>query len=117
MTARKFSWLLAGVCLVAAAPTASAQSFFLKKGDVVVIMGDSITEQQLYSNYVEMWSQTRFPAYHWSFATSASAATARPAATPLQAGRAALQAHGADRRFWHERRQLHAIQGERSSLT
>ncbi len=35
--------------------------FFFKDGDVVVIMGDSITEQLLYSNYVEMWSVVRFP--------------------------------------------------------
>ena len=54
---------LAGVCFVALATTASAQAFFLKKGDVVVVMGDSSTEQRLYSNYLELWSQTRFPAY------------------------------------------------------
>lgn len=35
--------------------------FFFKDGDVVVIMGDSITEQHLYSNYLEMWSVVRFP--------------------------------------------------------
>src|SRR3954468_12039380 len=55
--------LLAGLVFLAAAPTASAPSFFLKKGDVVVVMGDSITEQRLYSNYLELWSQTRFPQY------------------------------------------------------
>ena len=30
-------------------------------------MGDSITEQRLYSNYLEIWSQTRFPAYNLVF--------------------------------------------------
>ena len=30
---------------------------------MVVMIGDSITEQHLYSNYVEMWTVTRFP--HW----------------------------------------------------
>jgi lysophospholipase L1-like esterase len=37
--------------------------FFFKDGDRIVIMGDSITEQHLYSNYLEMWTITRFP--HW----------------------------------------------------
>src|SRR3954454_13459874 len=60
-------WLLAALCLVSAAPAASAQDFFLKKGDVVVVMGDSITEQRLYSNYLELWCQTRFPQYHLVF--------------------------------------------------
>jgi lysophospholipase L1-like esterase len=46
---------------------ASAQEFFLKKDDVVVVMGDSITEQRLYSNYLEIWSQTRFPSYDLVF--------------------------------------------------
>src|SRR5262249_25160542 len=35
--------------------------FFFKDGDVIVIMGDSITEELLYSDYVEMWSTVRFP--------------------------------------------------------
>ncbi len=67
MIARKFSTLSAFLLLLSAAPLASAQEFFLKKGDVVVMMGDSITEQRLYSNYVEMWSQTRFPSYNLVF--------------------------------------------------
>src|SRR5437588_9102227 len=67
MTVRRFSWFLAGLVVLAAAPTVSAQAFFLKKGDVVVVMGDSITEQRLYSNYLELWSQTRFPAYDLVF--------------------------------------------------
>ncbi len=53
--------------LAIVAPVAAAQDFFLKKGDVVVMMGDSITEQRLYSTYVEIWSQTRFPAYNLVF--------------------------------------------------
>src|SRR3954454_20129937 len=60
-------WLLAALCLVSAAPAASAQDFFFKKGDVVVVMGDSITEQRLYSNYLEAWSVTRFPEYRLVF--------------------------------------------------
>jgi lysophospholipase L1-like esterase len=67
MRTRCRPWLLAGLAFLAAAPTVSAQSFFLKKGDVVVVMGDSITEQRLYSNYLELWSQTRFPSYNLVF--------------------------------------------------
>jgi lysophospholipase L1-like esterase len=66
MTPRKVVFLVVGVALLAAGP-ASAQEFFLKKGDVVVMMGDSITEQLLYSKYVEIWSQTRFPSYNLVF--------------------------------------------------
>jgi lysophospholipase L1-like esterase len=61
---RKWSALF---LLMLAVPAAPAQEFFLKKGDVVVMIGDSITEQRLYSNYVEIWSQTRFPAYNLVF--------------------------------------------------
>src|SRR5260370_1044039 len=72
MFARRWSWLLIGIVCATAAPAVSAQStsghsFFLKKGDVVVVMGDSITEQRLYSNYLELWSQTRFPSYNLVF--------------------------------------------------
>ena len=40
-----------------------AADFFLKNGDKVVMIGDSITEQHLYSTYVEAWALTRFPAW------------------------------------------------------
>lgn len=46
---------------------APAEDFFFKDGDRVVMMGDSITEQHLYSNYVEMWTVTRFPAWNITF--------------------------------------------------
>src|SRR5437773_9994489 len=67
MTVRNLRGLLAVSIFLALAPAASAQTFFLKKGDVVVVMGDSITEQRLYSNYLEIWSQTRFPSYNLVF--------------------------------------------------
>jgi lysophospholipase L1-like esterase len=41
--------------------------FFFKDGDTIVIMGDSITEQHLYSNYLEMWSVCRFPKRKFTF--------------------------------------------------
>lgn len=49
------------------APSAKGGGFFLKDGDTVVMMGDSITEQHLYSNYVEMWTVSRFPAWKLTF--------------------------------------------------
>jgi lysophospholipase L1-like esterase len=63
--------LHARFCIVAltvlcAAP-ANAADFFFKNGDVVVMIGDSITEQHLYSNYVEIWSVTRFPNWQLTF--------------------------------------------------
>src|SRR5258708_36035740 len=57
--------LLATVALWAA--PARAADFFFKDGDTVVMIGDSITEQHLYSNYVEMWTVTRFPAWKLTF--------------------------------------------------
>jgi lysophospholipase L1-like esterase len=67
MFARRLTFLFAAAILLSAARAGSAQDFFLKKGDVVVMMGDSITEQRLYSTYVEIWSQTRFPQYNLVF--------------------------------------------------
>jgi lysophospholipase L1-like esterase len=49
------------------AALASADEFFVRDGDRVVMIGDSITEQHLYSNYVEMWVSTRFPAWDITF--------------------------------------------------
>ncbi len=58
-------------CIVAvvlsASPVALADDFFFKDNDSVVMIGDSITEQHLYSNYVEMWTSTRFPASKLTF--------------------------------------------------
>jgi predicted GH43/DUF377 family glycosyl hydrolase/lysophospholipase L1-like esterase len=45
---------------VATAP-AAGQGFHLKGGDTVVFYGDSITEQNLYNQYVELYTATRFP--------------------------------------------------------
>ncbi len=55
-------WCVA-VMVVWGAASAPAAEFFFKDGDVVVMIGDSITEQHLYSNFVEMWTVTRHP--HW----------------------------------------------------
>lgn len=44
-----------------------AEEFFFRDGDRVVMIGDSITEQHLYSNYIEMWVSTRFPNWDVTF--------------------------------------------------
>src|SRR5207237_2583902 len=67
MPIRKFVTVLLLGGAVLAAQLAQAQDFFIKDGDRIVMMGDSITEQHLYSNFVEMWTVTRFPAWKLTF--------------------------------------------------
>src|ERR1051325_242098 len=64
---RPLAALAALVLAAALAPAAGPDQFFFKDGDVVVMIGDSITEQYLYSSYVEMWTTTRFPAWKLTF--------------------------------------------------
>jgi lysophospholipase L1-like esterase len=45
----------------------TAQSFFFRDGDSAVFLGDSITEQKLYTTYVEAYTLTRFPHAKFSF--------------------------------------------------
>jgi lysophospholipase L1-like esterase len=49
------------------AADAPAKQFFFKEGDRIVMIGDSITEQHLYSNFVEMWTVSRFPSWKLTF--------------------------------------------------
>src|SRR3974390_3168818 len=63
---RKLSPFLLIVVALWTAPVCGAD-FFFKDGDKVIMIGDSITEQHLYSNYVEMWTVTRFPAWKLTF--------------------------------------------------
>jgi lysophospholipase L1-like esterase len=44
-----------------------AEEFFFKDGDRILVIGDSITEQHLYSNYLEMWTLSRFPGWKLAF--------------------------------------------------
>lgn len=60
--------LIAAACLVASALCVSAEDFpaplrtlELNDGDCVVFLGDSITHQRLYTQYVEDFFYTRFP--------------------------------------------------------
>src|SRR5579883_2448868 len=58
-TVRRTAVLFA-LCLACLA-AASAQGFYLKDGDRVVFYGDSITDQRLYTTFVETYALTRFP--------------------------------------------------------
>jgi lysophospholipase L1-like esterase len=67
--AKGWAAALAAIMLLGVATSASAGSkeFFFKDGDTIVVMGDSITEQRLYSNYLEMWTVSRFPKWKLTF--------------------------------------------------
>ncbi len=57
----RFPRLPAALLLLAAAAAAQTP-FHLKAGDTVVFYGDSITDQRLYTTFVETFAVTRFPA-------------------------------------------------------
>ena len=44
-----------------------ANSYYLKNGDTVVFYGDSITEQNYYNQFVELYTATRFPSMRVRF--------------------------------------------------
>src|SRR5258707_8116187 len=46
---------------------ALAGDFQIKDGDRVVFLGDSITEQRLYTSYIESYALTRHPSWKLSF--------------------------------------------------
>jgi len=56
--------------LVLAAPVLAQDNFALKNGDRVVFYGDSITDQRLYTTFVETYVVTRFPHLHVWFVHS-----------------------------------------------
>jgi lysophospholipase L1-like esterase len=49
------------------AQPAASSAFFFRPGDRVVMIGDSITEQHLHSNYVEIYTLSRFPQWDLHF--------------------------------------------------
>jgi len=53
--------LFALVASTLLAASAVAGEFFIKDGDRVVFLGDSITEQRLYTTYIEAYTLTRHP--------------------------------------------------------
>jgi lysophospholipase L1-like esterase len=52
---------------MAAAAAAVAGDFAIRDGDRVVFLGDSITEQRLYTSYIEAYALTRHPDWKLSF--------------------------------------------------
>lgn len=58
------------VLLLALSISAFAQGFYLKDGDRVVFYGDSITDQRLYTTFVESYVVTRFPGMKVDFTHS-----------------------------------------------
>ncbi len=59
---------LTSVTIANAAPKPTP--FYLKAGDRVVFYGDSITDQRLYTTYIESYCVSRFPAGHFTFVHS-----------------------------------------------
>src|SRR5579883_1140739 len=55
----KCSWLLVACGLLAVSTRAT--DFAIHDGDRVVFLGDSITEQRLYTTYIEAYALTRHP--------------------------------------------------------
>jgi hypothetical protein len=46
---------------------AQSNSFFFQNGDRIVFLGDSITQQSLYTTYIEAYTLTRFPTQSFIF--------------------------------------------------
>jgi lysophospholipase L1-like esterase len=75
--ARLFRWALMNSTLaklalallvaVNLAASAWADDFQIRDGDRVVFLGDSITEQRLYTTYIEAYTLTRFPNWKLTF--------------------------------------------------
>ncbi|HET6567022.1 MAG TPA: SGNH/GDSL hydrolase family protein [Rhodothermales bacterium] len=63
-------WACALFILLSFPAQAQQAPFYLKDGDVVVFYGDSITEQRLYTTFVEEYVLTRFPDLHVTFVHS-----------------------------------------------
>lgn len=61
-------WLAASFML--ATPASGQGHYYLKNGDRVVFYGDSITDQMLYTGFVETYTLTRFPRLNVTFVHS-----------------------------------------------
>ncbi len=55
------------VATVGLAARVMAADFFIQDGDRVVFLGDSITEQRLYTTYIEAYALTRHPQWQLTF--------------------------------------------------
>ena len=63
-------FLLLTALLAIAAALPAQERFYLRDDDTVVFYGDSITEQRLYTTFVETYVVTRFPQPQVSFVHS-----------------------------------------------
>src|SRR5579864_9601961 len=54
-------------CMASVNAAEPDNGFFFKKGDRIVFLGDSITEQFQYSSYIELYLTTRFPKWSLTF--------------------------------------------------
>ncbi len=61
------TWCFTFLATVGLAARVLAADFFIHDGDRVVFLGDSITEQRLYTTYVEAYALTRHPTWQLSF--------------------------------------------------
>ena len=109
MTVQAKSFVAVLALLILNGIASGADEFFFKDGDRVVIIGDSITEQHLYSNYVEMWTVSRFPKWNITFRNSGIGGdTSRGGNGRFK--RDWLPCHRDDCGLRDERRRLHGIQ-------
>lgn len=61
---RRVALLLTALAFV---PNPRAGEYFIHDGDRVVFLGDSITEQRLYTTYIEAYTLTRYPQWNLTF--------------------------------------------------
>ena len=67
MIPRANKWVAALAGVLALAGQTFAADFFIHDGDRIVFLGDSITEQRLYTTYIEAYALTRHPDWKLSF--------------------------------------------------
>ena len=67
MIPRANKWVAALAGVLTLAGQTFAADFFIHDGDRVVFLGDSITEQRLYTTYIEAYTLTRHPDWKLSF--------------------------------------------------
>src|SRR5947209_19031856 len=67
--ARTWRWVALAAVVAAGllVGRAAADDFFFKPKDRVLFLGDSITEQYEYTNLIEYYLTTRFPAWNLTF--------------------------------------------------
>jgi len=63
-------WRVFALACVLAGSGPAQNGFYLHDGDRVLFYGDSITDQRLYTTFVETYAVTRFPGEHFTFVHS-----------------------------------------------